>query len=418
MTDAYFSLLERIERARAQKRYYQALELSLEAVKWLPQLVKDTTKEFGRWDIISLPPLAYANKYLSVLRRRDDLRRIRTLLESVPELTEWLSEVDHALERADLMDRVESFLLENPGFIQSNLSKALGVDGREISNLLWYAEQMGIVCREKEGRSYRLYSEKEGAMKDDVCSKCGRPLLKDAKFCVTCHTPTNHKDVEKTTMVCSECGREMQSESKFCPSCGARVGEEALGIQDQTNTPKTKTTRKSFKEILAENRAKHTHKSFKEDVKSVADDKVIMEARGFDGELLLLEDRIRITHPGFLGLAHLADREIPLSEITAIGFKKPGFMGAGGRISFSFAGTETSLGLSGVNTRNTVIFDSKQEEAFVAIKNAIDERRAALRATPRASSPLDELEKLASLRDKGIITEDEFQQKKKQILGL
>ncbi len=68
--------------------------------------------------------------------------------------------------------------------------------------------------------------------------------------------------------------------------------------------------------------------------------------------------------------------------------------------------------------RNTVIFDSKQEGAFVAIKKAIDERMAALRATPKASSPLDELEKLASLKDKGIVTEDEFQQKKKQLLGL
>ncbi len=155
----YFTLMENIERARSQKRYYQALELSLEAVKWLPQLVRDTIKEFGQWDIKGSPPLGYACHYLSVLRRRDDLRRIRTLLKSVPELTDWLSEVDYALERADLMDRVESFLLENPGFIQAKLGKTLGVDGRKVSNLLFYAEQMGLVRREKEGRSYRLYSE-------------------------------------------------------------------------------------------------------------------------------------------------------------------------------------------------------------------------------------------------------------------
>lgn len=156
----YFTLMEKIEHSRSQQRYYQALDLSLEAVKWLPQLVKDTKKEFGQWDIKGSPPLGYACHYLSVLRRRDDLHRIRTLLKSVPELTEWLSEVDYALERADLMDKVESFLLENPGFIQAKLGKTLGVDGREVSNLLIYAEQMGLVRREKEGRSYRLYSEK------------------------------------------------------------------------------------------------------------------------------------------------------------------------------------------------------------------------------------------------------------------
>ncbi len=156
----YFTLMEKIERSRFQQRYYQALDLSLEAVKWLPQLVQDTKKEFGQWDIKGSPPLGYACHYLSVLRRRDDLHRIKTLLKSVPELAEWLSEVDFALERADLMDRVESFLLENQGFIQAKLGKVLCVDGREVSNLLIYAEQMGLIRREKEGRSYRLYSEK------------------------------------------------------------------------------------------------------------------------------------------------------------------------------------------------------------------------------------------------------------------
>ncbi|MQF66305.1 SHOCT domain-containing protein [SAR202 cluster bacterium AC-647-P02_OGT_505m] len=35
-----------------------------------------------------------------------------------------------------------------------------------------------------------------------------------------------------------------------------------------------------------------------------------------------------------------------------------------------------------------------------------------------STSNLDELEKLASLRDKGILTEDEFNSKKKELLGL
>ncbi|WP_414858413.1 SHOCT domain-containing protein [Phormidesmis priestleyi] len=34
------------------------------------------------------------------------------------------------------------------------------------------------------------------------------------------------------------------------------------------------------------------------------------------------------------------------------------------------------------------------------------------------NSDLDQLEKLASLKEKGIISEEEFQAKKKQILGL
>jgi hypothetical protein len=37
---------------------------------------------------------------------------------------------------------------------------------------------------------------------------------------------------------------------------------------------------------------------------------------------------------------------------------------------------------------------------------------------PKTNDSYDDLEKLAKLKDQGIITEEEFAQKKKQILGL
>jgi hypothetical protein len=49
------------------------------------------------------------------------------------------------------------------------------------------------------------------------------------------------------------------------------------------------------------------------------------------------------------------------------------------------------------------------------------EDQAALGAEPPAGpqeSYLDQLERLADLRDRGILTEEEFQAKKKQVLGL
>jgi hypothetical protein len=156
----YFALLDQIGQARSEKRYQDALNLSLEAVKWLPQLVRDTKREFGRWDIKGSPPLGYACHYLGVLRRRDDLVRIKTLLNSVPELRAWSDEVDFALRAADLMDQIESILVKNPGTIQANLRKMVSSDGREVSNLIHYAEQMGVVRREKEGKSYRLCLQK------------------------------------------------------------------------------------------------------------------------------------------------------------------------------------------------------------------------------------------------------------------
>jgi hypothetical protein len=155
--NSYFSLMERMEQAHSQRRYYQALDYALEGVKWLPQVVKDTTKEFGRWDIKRSSPLEYACRHLAVLRRREDLHRIETVLKSVPELSEWLSQTDFALEQADLMDKIESLLAENPGFLQAKLGKTLGVEGRDVSSLMYCAEQLGLVRRDREGRSYRLF---------------------------------------------------------------------------------------------------------------------------------------------------------------------------------------------------------------------------------------------------------------------
>jgi len=43
---------------------------------------------------------------------------------------------------------------------------------------------------------------------------------------------------------------------------------------------------------------------------------------------------------------------------------------------------------------------------------------AAAQAAPEEESYLDELERLADLRDKGVISEEDFEAKKKQLLGL
>jgi hypothetical protein len=163
-SDQYYALTEKIDEARSQRRYIDALNLSLEVVKWLPQLVKETKREPGGWDIKGSSALGYACHYLGVLRRRDDLIRIKTLLNSVPELREWIDEVDFGLRGADLMDKIESILLKDPGFVQAKLGKILGENGREVSNLMHYAEQIGVVRREKAGKDYRLYLQNESTI--------------------------------------------------------------------------------------------------------------------------------------------------------------------------------------------------------------------------------------------------------------
>ena len=71
---------------------------------------------------------------------------------------------------------------------------------------------------------------------------------------------------------------------------------------------------------------------------------------------------------------------------------------------------------------NSITFNVKQQPDFEELRDAVED---AIRALPEdiedSEAPalgLDELEKLAYLKDKGIITAKEFEAKKKQILGL
>ena len=68
------------------------------------------------------------------------------------------------------------------------------------------------------------------------------------------------------------------------------------------------------------------------------------------------------------------------------------------------------------------MFDKNQQEIFEEAKNIIENKISKIKDSKTNNSSnytnLDELEKLANLKEKGIITEEEFVAKKKQLLGL
>jgi hypothetical protein len=149
-------------------------------------------------------------------------------------------------------------------------------------------------------------------------------------------------------------------------------------------------------------------------------EKVIMVAEG-DRRVELIEDDsgaalVKISSGGFWTrvVIGVSEKVIPVSQISSIEFRPPGLLRSG-IIRFHFPGA--GEGIDELNER-TVLFSAGEMEEFKAIKEEIERRMALAKTTPRASSNLDELEKLASLRDKGIITEEEFQAKKRQLLGL
>ena len=108
-----------------------------------------------------------------------------------------------------------------------------------------------------------------------------------------------------------------------------------------------------------------------------------------------------------------------LGTVISAHSSSPGIL-ADGYIQFIFEekgpkdkSTESEVG----DDENVVIFRSGQQNAFEAIREAIEQKMIG-RTGPRQASNFDELVRLSELVDRKIITEDEFNQKKKQILGL
>jgi len=205
------------------------------------------------------------------------------------------------------------------------------------------------------------------------------------KLCINCYT-MNPDDV----VMCSECGMGLGN---------APTGQDAVRLKKQWKAER-------LREAEAVPHA----------------ERVLMEARGLGGHLELLEAKIRIRRQGvgsFFLHGLKGDKEILVRQISSIQFKKAGKM-TNGYIQFSFlGGQEAQRGIfQATQDENTVMFNSFQQPSFERIKAAIEERMTLLESGGKGVSYLDELERLASMRDKGIITDEEFNAKKHKLLGL
>ena len=143
---------------------------------------------------------------------------------------------------------------------------------------------------------------------------------------------------------------------------------------------------------------------------------------GHNGQLELTENAVIIRRKGvlaFMTQGLKGEKSIKLSEISSVQFRKAGPF-VNGYIQFAYRGGMDAKGgvMEATKDENTVMFRSSQNAAFENFRAEVERRMTVGVQTRQAHSSLDDLERLASLRDKGVITEDEFQAKKKQILGL
>lgn len=208
-------------------------------------------------------------------------------------------------------------------------------------------------------------------------------------------------------------GMLMPGVVRFCTSWEDLRGSD----DDQHRSPDSLTLEKSdnakmeeLKNFVEEQIKKYDHESPYE-----------LEANGINSSVYLIENKIIIRHRGGLntltkGLT--GEKVIPIKSITAVQFKKPS--GTNGFIQFATLSGEATGGvLDATRDENSVLFDAKQEPEFVVfrdrIQNLIDGQSNSVTIAQQID-PLDQLKKLKELLDAGILSQAEFDEKKKNLM--
>lgn len=157
-----------------------------------------------------------------------------------------------------------------------------------------------------------------------------------------------------------------------------------------------------------------------------------MTMQGVSGKLIVYRDKLEIIPEGVIGFMTKGlkgTKTIPFRSISAIQFKEAGAFFSG-YLQFTILGGNESRGgiFDAATDENTFMFtssDPNANETARKIKAYIERQINALHAPPPAtiSTPppatgglVEELKKLATLRDQGILTDEEFQQAKQRLL--
>jgi hypothetical protein len=146
--------------------------------------------------------------------------------------------------------------------------------------------------------------------------------------------------------------------------------------------------------------------------------------KGVSELLEVYEDKLTITPKGVLGFmvkGLKGTKMIPFASISGIQFKKAGAVFSG-YIQFTIPGGNESKGgvFAAASDENTFMFaEKKNNQLAIQIKEYIETAVLKLRtpqATTSTTNLADELQKLAKLREQGILSDEEFQAAKKKLI--
>ena len=149
----------------------------------------------------------------------------------------------------------------------------------------------------------------------------------------------------------------------------------------------------------------------------------LMTLNGVNGQIYLFSDKVVIKRKGLTAKLTQGftkgDKSIYLKQISGIQIKKAGIL-FNGYIQFTLAGgNENTKGIvDATHDENTIIFNKKNNNFIDEFKKKIEELQQVQSQPINNISVADEIKKYKDLLDQGILTQEEFDKKKKQLLDI
>lgn len=149
---------------------------------------------------------------------------------------------------------------------------------------------------------------------------------------------------------------------------------------------------------------------------------MILELPGINGQIELYDDKIIIKRKGVLSKITQGftkgDKKIYLNQITGIDLKLGGNM-INGYMQFTIpGGNEKDKGaFQATQDENSVMFKKAYNDIAHELKEKIEKLQQQSKNGNKLSGA-DEIRKYKALLDDGIITEEEFNKIKKELLGI
>lgn len=157
VSDAYFETMAAMQAAISKQNYKEAGRMARENLGHLAEWVKESERDYGSFDIRSIPVLEQGGTVLALLGDDTSLARMQRIIASVSALAPWSSAGDEHQRDQHLFRAILDAVTAHPNCLQTEVKELVGEnDGRRIAHLISYLEKAGRIVRVKAGRSHKI----------------------------------------------------------------------------------------------------------------------------------------------------------------------------------------------------------------------------------------------------------------------